>query len=57
MSVCPQIEPVEWLCQVLWMNPVWKAILLQIQIDMGKDFFTVNPITKKNDVSFQVRSL
>ena len=39
------------------MNPVFKAILLQIQIYMGKDFFTVNSITKKNDATVQVMSL
>ena len=39
------------------MNPVCKATLLQIKIYMGKDFFTVNSVTKKNDATFQEMSL
>ena len=39
------------------MNPVHKAVLIQIQIYMGKDFFTVTSVSKKNNVSFQLTSL
>lgn len=39
------------------MNPVHKAVLVQIQIYTGKDFFTVNSISKENNVSFQWTSL